>query len=97
MPWEYRASAGGAPWEVLLGAWYGLETSGPLWPLLGLLIVANVLQRGRFSLPWDPQCLPEGPSTPTEWLVTPVTDPWLCPDSHAEPRLGKDMVKEHPG
>lgn len=55
---------GGALWEVLLGAWCGLETSGPLWPLPGLLTVVDVLQRGRFSPPQDPQCLPEGPSTP---------------------------------
>ena len=63
---------------MLLWAWCGLETSGPLWPHPELLTVPNVLQRGRFSLPQDPQCLSEDPSTPTEWLVTPVTDPWLC-------------------
>ena len=74
LPWESRAS-GGHP----LG---GLVWTGNLWTPLaspGAADCGQCLQRGRFCLPRDPQCLPEGPSTPTEWLVTPVTDPWLCP------------------
>lgn len=63
LPWESRAS-GGRP---LGGAPGGLVWTGNLWTPLaspGLLTVVDVLQRGRFSPPQDPQCLPEGPSTP---------------------------------
>lgn len=31
------------------------------------------------------------------WSLPTGAGPWLCPHSHAEPRLGKEMVKEHPG
>ena len=31
------------------------------------------------------------------WPLPTGAGPWLCPHSYAEPRLGKEMVKEHPG